>query len=391
MSEFIKAAKSLEKVLIAERRDFHRHPEVGYNEIRTSGIVAQLLDELGMQVQDGVGKTGVVGLLGGQHAGPTVLLRFDMDALPIQEENDVEYVSQNDGVMHACGHDGHVAIGMCVARMLAEHSDNLKGSIKFVFQPAEEGGAGAAAMIKDGVLLEPNPDYVYGMHLWNERPVGWVGATDGNMMAGSCSWQCTIVGNGGHAAAPHHTNDPAIAAAQIVVGLQTVVSRNLPPSDPVVVSVTQIHCGDTHNVIPNEASLAGTLRYFSDSAYETVTNSVTRIAKDIASAMGCSANVSFSTGYRPVSNNLDAARLVREQAQCLPEVNIVSNEERTAVSEDFSEFMVDIPGCYFFVGSSDSERGLDYPHHHPKFDIDEQSLTIGAAMMAGIASQYVLQ
>ena len=143
MSEFIKAAKSLEKVLIAERRDFHRHPEVGYNEIRTSGIVAQLLDELGMQVQDGVGKTGVVGLLGGQHAGPTVLLRFDMDALPIQEENDVEYVSQNDGVMHACGHDGHVAIGMCVARMLAEHSDNLKGSIKFVFQPAEEGGAGA--------------------------------------------------------------------------------------------------------------------------------------------------------------------------------------------------------------------------------------------------------
>ena len=389
MSEFIKAVKGLEKVLIAERRDFHRHPEVGYNEIRTSGIVAKQLDDLGLQVRVGVGKTGVVGLLKGQQPGPNVLLRFDMDALPIQEENDVEYVSQNDGVMHACGHDGHVAIGLCVARMFTEESDKLKGSIKFVFQPAEEGGAGAAAMIKDGVLLEPRPDYVYGMHLWNERPVGWVGATDGNMMAGSCSWQCTIVGNGGHAAAPHHTDDPAVAAAQIVVGLQTVVSRNLPPSEAAVVSVTQIHCGDTHNVIPTEANLAGTLRYFSDSVYETVTNRITRIVKDIASAMGCSANVTFSTGYRPVNNNLDAALLVREIAQRVPDVSIVSNDERTAVSEDFSEFMVDLPGCYFFVGSANGGRGLDYPHHHPRFNIDEQSLTIGAAIMASVASEYV--
>ena len=282
-----------------------------------------------------------------------------------------------------------MAIGLCVARMLTEESDKLKGSIKFVFQPAEEGGAGAAAMIKDGVLLEPRPDYVYGMHLWNERPVGWVGATDGNMMAGSCSWQCTIVGNGGHAAAPHHTNDPAVAAAQIVVGLQTVVSRNLPPSEAAVVSVTQIHCGDTHNVIPTEANLAGTLRYFSDSVYETVTYRITRIVKDIASAMGCSANVTFSTGYRPVNNNLDAALLVREIAQRVPDVSIVSNDERTAVSEDFSEFMVDLPGCYFFVGSANGGRGLDYPHHHPRFNIDEQSLTIGAAIMASVASEYV--
>ncbi len=391
MSEIIKAVKSLEKVLIAERRDFHRHPEVGYNEIRTSGIIAKQLNDLGMQVRIGVGKTGVVGLLEGQQPGPNVLLRFDMDALPIQEENDVEYASQNDGVMHACGHDGHVAIGLCVARILVAQSDKLKGSIKFVFQPAEEGGAGAAAMIKDGVLLEPRPDYVYGMHLWNERPVGWLGATDGNMMAGSCSWQCTVVGNGGHAAAPHYTNDPAVAAAQIVVGLQTVVSRKLPPSESAVVSVTQIHCGDTHNIIPAEASLAGTIRYFSDSAYETITNSVTRIVKDIASAMGCSANVTFNTGYRPVSNDSDAALLVREIAKRTQDVNMVSNDERTAVSEDFSEFMVDIPGCYFFVGSANSGSGLDYPHHHPRFNIDEHSLTIGAAIMASIASNYVLE
>jgi amidohydrolase len=391
MSEFIKAVKSLEKVLIAERRDFHRHPEVGYNEIRTSGIVAKQLNDLGMQVRIGVGKTGVVGLLEGQQPGPNVLLRFDMDALPIQEENDLEYASQNDGVMHACGHDGHVAIGLCVARMLVAQSDKLKGSIKFVFQPAEEGGAGAAAMIKDGVLLNPRPDYVYGMHLWNERPVGWLGATDGNMMAGSCNWQCTVVGNGGHAAAPHHTNDPAVAAAQIVVGLQTVVSRKLPPSESAVVSVTQIHCGDTHNVIPTEASLAGTIRYFSDSAYETMTNSITRIVKDIASAMGCSANVTFNTGYRPVSNDSDAALLVREIAKRTQDVNMVSNDERTAVSEDFSEFMIDIPGCYFFVGSANSGSGLDYPHHHPRFNIDEHSLPIGATIMASIASNYVLE
>ena len=391
MSDFIKAVKSLEKLLIAERRDFHRHPEVGYNEIRTSGIVAKQLNDLGMQVRVGVGKTGVVGLLKGQQPGPNVLLRFDMDALPIQEENDVEYASQNDGVMHACGHDGHVAIGLCVARMLVAQSDKLKGSVKFVFQPAEEGGAGAAAMIKDGVLLDPRPDYVYGMHLWNERPVGWLGATDGNMMAGSCSWQCTVVGNGGHAAAPHHTNDPAVAAAQIVVGLQTVVSRKLSPSESAVVSVTQIHCGDTHNVIPTEASLAGTIRYFSDSAYETITNNITRIVKDIASAMGCSANITFNTGYLPVNNDSDAALLVREIAKRIEDVTIVSNDERTAVSEDFSEFMVEIPGCYFFVGSANSGSGLDYPHHHPRFNIDEHSLTIGAAIMANIASNYVLE
>ncbi|HJO32969.1 MAG: M20 family metallopeptidase [Anaerolineales bacterium] len=388
--QFYSAAKEIECELIAQRRDFHRHPELAYQEVRTAAIVARQLGEIGMEVQTGVGKTGVVGLLGAERDGPTVLLRFDMDALPIQEENDTDYVSTQPGVMHACGHDGHTAIGLTVARMLAQQRDRLRGALKLVFQPAEEGGYGAAAMIADGALREPRPDFAFGLHLWNKRPFGWVGATEGEMMAGGREWGCVVSGDGGHAASPDQTHDPVVAAAQIVVALQTVVSRNVPPLESVVVSVTQINGGDTHNVIPGEVRLAGTLRYFRSAIRDSTKKRISDIAENVAAAMGCRSEVSFGSGYRPVSNDADAARLVRELAERVPGVTVVADDERTAGSEDFGEFMADIPGCFFFIGAANAARGLNYPHHHPRFDFDERSLTLGAALMASVAAHYVL-
>ena len=390
VSEFFSAAKQLEGELIAQRRDFHRHPELGYQEVRTSGIVARQLGELGIEVQTEIAKTGVVGLLAAERPGPTVLLRFDMDALPIQEENDIEYVSSNAGVMHACGHDGHTAIGLAVARIMAQQRDRLQGALKFVFQPAEEGGGGAEAMIADGVMRDPCPDYAFGLHLWNERPFGWVGATGGEMMAGVCGWECVVSGDGGHAAVPHRARDPIVASAQIVVALQTVVARNVPPMEAVVVSVTQINGGDKDNVIPGEVRLSGTLRYFRDVDYERSKDRMTRIAENVACAMDCQAAMSFGYGYQPVSNDVDAALLVRDLAGRVPGVTVVADDERTAVSEDFGEFTTDVPGCFFFVGSANGERGLDYPHHHPRFDFDERSLTVGASLMASVAAHHVL-
>ncbi len=358
--------------------------------MRTASIVARQLGELGMEVHTGVGKTGVVGLLGAERPGPTVLLRFDMDALPIQEENDTDYVSTQPGVMHACGHDGHTAIGLTVAGMLAQQHERLRGALKFVFQPAEEGGCGAAAMIADGALREPRPDFAFGLHLWNERPFGWVGATEGEMLAGSCDWECVVSGDGGHAASPHQTHDPVVAAAHIVVALQTVVSRNVPPLESAVVSVTQINGGDTYNVIPGEVRLAGTLRFFRNAVCDRVKRRITQILENVAFAMGCRAEATFGSGYRPVVNDADAALLVQELARRVPGVTAVADDERTAGSEDFGEFMADIPGCFFVVGSANGERGLDYPHHHPRFDFDERSLTVGATLMASVAAHHVL-
>ncbi len=387
---FVVAAKGLEGELIAQRRDLHRHPELGYQEVRTAGIVARNIGDLGMEVQTGVGKTGVVGLMVGGRPGPTVLLRFDMDALPIQEENETEYVSSVAGVMHACGHDGHTAIGLAVARMMAQQRDRLQGALKFVFQPAEEGGGGAEAMIADGALRDPRPDFAFGLHLWNERPFGWVGATEGEMMAGCCDWECVVRGDGGHAAMPHRVRDPVVAASQIVLALQTVVSRNVPPMESAVVSVTQLEGGDTCNVIPGEVRLAGTLRYFRNKDCERSKDRMKQIAENVALAMDCRAEVSFGCGLRPVTNDANAAVLVRELAGLVPGVTVVADDERTAVSEDFGEFTADVPGCFFFIGSANGERGLDHPHHHSRFDFDERSLTVGAVLIASVAARYVM-
>ena len=388
--DFHAAAEAIHQEMIERRRDFHRHPELGFQEVRTAGIVASELNELGLEVQTGVGKTGVVGMLEGDEPGPTVLLRFDMDALPIEEENTTDYISTAAGVMHACGHDAHTTIGLGVAKLLNPYRDQLKGRLKFVFQPAEEGLGGASAMIAEGVLENPAPDYALGLHVWNEKPVGWVAATPGAAMAAVNSWKMRITGAGGHAASPFQTRDPIVAAAQIVTAAQSIVARNVDARESAVLSVSTIHGGDASNIIPSRVELSGTLRTYLPSIHDLVQRRFEEIATGIARAMDCEAELEWLTHGETVTNDAQVASLVREVAEGIPGVTDVSSTERTMGSEDYGEFMVKVPGCFFFVGSNNKEKELDFPHHHPRFDIDERALTIGAALMASTAARYVL-
>ncbi|HMV98214.1 MAG TPA: amidohydrolase, partial [Anaerolineales bacterium] len=267
MTDFLNEARSLFSYTQTLRRDFHLHPELGFREIRTSGIVAKELEALGLEVTKGVGKTGVVGLLEGAKPGPTLLLRFDMDALPIHEETGAEYASQNAGVMHACGHDGHTAIGLTVAKLLNQHKDKLAGTVKFCFQPSEEGNngeevGGAEMMMRDGVLDGPKVDMTLSLHLWNEKPLGWVNVAKGPVMAGAEEFKIKVIGKGGHGAIPDLAVDPVVCAAQIVSASQSIVSRNVGPLETAVISFTVINGGTAFNVIPQEVMMQGTIRTF---------------------------------------------------------------------------------------------------------------------------------
>lgn len=390
MIDYKAEAEALRDELIALRRDLHRHPETAFEEIRTAGIVAESLRELGLEVQPGVGKTGVVAVLEGANDGPTVLMRADMDALPIQELNEREYASQTPGKMHACGHDGHTAIALSVARILNKYRDQMAGRVKFVFQPAEEVAGGAKAMIADGVLESPRPDVSLGLHLWNIMPLGVVGVADGPTMAGSSTFTITLQGRGGHGAQPHITIDPVVAAAQLVTAFQTIVARNVNPADTGVISVTQIHTGDTHNVIPQTAVLNGTLRAFRTEVRDMMTERMEQITAGISQAMGVESVFEMNHLTIPVVNNAEVGAKLRARFAAVPGVDRLDESARTMGGEDMAFLMDDVPGFFFFVGSANSERGLDYGHHHPRFDFDEEALPLGAALLAAAVGEYVL-
>jgi len=390
MLDFLSESRKLFEYTRSLRRDFHRHPELGFHEVRTSGIIAQELNQLGLEVKTGIGRTGVVALLEGDQPGPAVLIRFDMDALPIQEESEAEYASDVPGVMHACGHDGHIAVGLTVARLLHQQRSDLKGSVKLVFQPAEEGLGGAEAMIKDGVLTNPQPDASLAVHLWNEKPVGWISVTPGPIMAAAEIFQISLRGKGGHGAQPHLTQDPVTTAAQIISALQTVVSRNTSPLEASVVSVTSVKAGEAFNVIPNTADLKGTIRTFKPEVRQQVIESFTRIVKGVSNAMGCQAEIEIQSITPAVINDPQMAATVLKVARNLLPDHEVDTSYMTMGSEDMAFMMKDIPGCYFFVGSANPEKGMDASHHHPRFDIDEASLPQAAALMAASVAKLLI-
>jgi amidohydrolase len=389
MPDFLKESRQLFDYTRALRRDFHRHPELGFQEVRTAGIVAQELNQLGLEVSTGIGKTGVVALLEGDQPGPVVLLRVDMDALPIQEETGAEYASTVDGVMHACGHDGHTAIGLTVARMLQQNRQNLKGSVKLVFQPAEEGLGGAEAMLEDGVMANPSPDAALSVHLWNEQPVGWIGITPGPVMAAADIFRIHLSGKGGHGAQPHFTADPVVAAAQIIGALQTVVSRNVPPLEAAVLSVTTLRAGEAFNVIPDTADLQGTIRTFKSEVRQRVIEHFNQVVGGVANALGCRAEVELQSITPAVVNDPKLTALVTEVCGNLLPDGRVDSSTMTMGSEDMAFMMQDIPGCYILVGSSNADKGLNAAHHHPRFDIDEESMSYAAALMAAAAAKLL--
>lgn len=390
MIDFLKEAKELFPYTQSLRRDFHMHPELGYREFRTSGIVAKELEALGIEVTKGVGKTGVVGLLEGSTPGTTLLLRFDMDALPIVEETGAEYASQNPGVMHACGHDGHTAIGLTVAKILHAHRDQLAGAIKFCFQPSEEGTngeeiGGAAMMMRDGVLEGPKVDMSLALHLWNEQPLGWLGVTKGPILAGADLFTVRVSGRGGHGAIPDRAVDPVVAATSIVNALQTIVSRNVAPLETAVVSVTSIHGGTTFNVIPQEVKLEGTLRSFDNGVRQRVLERFEQIVRGVGEGMGCQVEVDFKRITPALVNNASLASRVQDTARRVLSESNLDTGYQTMTAEDMAYMQERVPGCFFFVGSNNKSRHLDYGHHHPRFDFDEEALIRGAALMAAAA------
>jgi len=395
MPNFLTQAKKLFPYTQSLRRDFHMHPELGFREIRTGGIVAKELEALGIEVTKGVGKTGVVGFLEGSKPGPTLLLRFDMDALPINEETGAEYASQTANIMHACGHDGHTAIGLTVAKILNEHKNDLAGNIKFCFQPSEEGHngeevGGAEMMMRDGVLDSPKVDMTLSLHLWNEKSLGWLGVASGPVMAGGEEFQIKIIGKGGHGAIPNQTIDPIIAAANIINAVQSIVSRNVGPLETAVVSVTTIHGGTAFNVIPQEVTLQGTIRTFDKRVRQTVIERFEQIAKGVGESMGCQVEVSVKQIAPAVVNDDAIAQKVQQTAQSiLSDSDLDTSGFTTMAAEDMAFMQEKVPGCYFFIGSNDSSRHLDYGHHHPKFDFDEEALVRGAALMASAAADIL--
>lgn len=389
MPDFLEGSQRLFEYTRALRRDFHRHPELGFQEVRTAGIVARELNELGLEVSTGIGRTGVVALIEGKHPGPVVLLRVDMDALPIQETTGAEYASTTPGVMHACGHDGHTAIGLTVARLLNDHRSSLKGSVKLVFQPAEEGLGGAEAMLADGVMQNPRPDTALSLHLWNEKPLGWIGVTPGPVMAAADIFRIHLQGQGGHGAQPHFAVDPLVASAQIITALQSIVSRNVSPLESGVVSVTALHAGEAFNIIPEKVEMQGTLRTFKPDIRSLILDRFHQIVDGLAQAFKCKVEVDTQSLTPAVVNDPQVTAIVQQTVRELLADSDLDTGMMTMGSEDMAFMMQDIPGCYFFVGSANPEKGLDAAHHHPRFDIDEESMPRAAALMAAAAMKLL--
>ncbi|MCY4410597.1 MAG: amidohydrolase [Caldilineaceae bacterium] len=396
MQEWIqKEADELLPKLVEWRRDFHRHPELGFQEVRTAGVVAAHLQELGLEVSTGVGKTGVIAMVepdDPQAGSETVMLRFDMDALPIHEETGLPYASENAGVMHACGHDGHTAIGMGVAQLLTRHRNELPGRVKLVFQPAEEGLGGALAMIEDGALDEPQPAAAYGLHLWSRLPYNQVVVQPGPLWAAADMFTLSVHGKGGHGATPHDTIDATYVACQLVTALQSIVARNVNPSDTAVVTIGSFQSGNAANVISERAELAGTIRSFEQDVRNLLIQRIDEICAGVCQALGATYEFNIQNCVPPTSNSEAGARLMDGVANDVVGAQNVTQIPPMMVGEDMAEFLNRAPGCFVLVGAANPEKGFYSPHHSPTFDFEESVMPTGVALLAEAAfSQLALK
>jgi len=373
--------QALQTDLVQWRRGFHQRPELAFTEKLTSDFVIRKLQEWGIPHQTEIAETGVVALIEGGNPGKVLGIRADLDALPVQEENNVPYRSQHDGIMHACGHDGHTAIALGTAYYLWQHRQEITGTVKIIFQPAEEGPGGAKPMIEAGVLNNPDVDAMIGLHLWNNLPLGTIGVKDGALMAAVELFKCHLQGKGGHGAMPHQTIDAVVLSAQIVNTLQTIVARNIDPTQSAVVTVGELKAGSAMNVIADSAYLSGTVRYFNTDLENYMGQRVEAIIAGICQSHGASYDLNYWRMYPPVINDARVTDLVRSVAQTVVETPTgVVPECQTMGSEDMSFFLEQVPGCYFFLGSANPELRLNYPHHHPRFDFDETALGMGVEM-----------
>ncbi|WP_134700976.1 M20 family metallopeptidase [Ammoniphilus sp. YIM 78166] len=358
------------------RRYLHENPELSFQEEKTSQFVCDQLLSFGNLEVTRPTKYSVMARLIGTKPGKTLAIRADMDALPIQEENEFEFVSKTPGVMHACGHDGHTAMLLGAAKILSSMKDQLQGEVRFLFQHAEEYfPGGAKEMVEAGVM--EGVDMVIAAHLMSDLEVGKVGITYGPMMAAPDGFFLTIKGRGGHGSAPHQTIDSIAVGAQVVTNLQHIVSRNTNPLDPLVLSIGKFVAGEAANVIADSVEMNGTVRSFDVKFRETIPALMERVIKGITEAHGATYDFKYLTGYLPVINHDEVTKLVEETVREVYGEETISYEKPKMGAEDFSAFMQDTPGCYFFIGAGNEEKGIVYPHHHPRFTIDEDALEMG--------------
>jgi amidohydrolase len=378
--------------LVADRRYLHENPELGCEEFVTSAFVIDRLTALGVEeIQTGINVTGVTGLIRGTKAGAgrVVLVRADMDALPILEENDVEYRSKTDGKMHACGHDAHTAILLGLARVLMDRRDQFSGVVKVLFQPSEERGPGGAKeMIAAGVLEDPHVDAVFALHMAQDLPLGTISIREGAALASADGFKVTIQGKGGHGAHPDKTVDPVVGA-HLITALQTIVARNVDPIESAVVTVGALHSGLAGNVIPDTAELTGTVRTLNTDVQTMIVGRLEELVTGLCAAMGATGKLEYQYGVPPTVNSAEAAKLIRDVASGIVGADHVVSPPPSMGGEDFSYFLMERPGAMFMVGSNNPERGLIWGHHHPKFDIDEDSLAVGLEVMAVTVETYL--
>ncbi len=372
--------------LIAWRRDLHRHPELGFEEHRTAGFVAETLGALNIEIKTGLAETGVVGLIRARESKrPGVLLRADMDGLPIREVAGREYGSCHDGVMHACGHDGHTSMLLGAATLLAKSRETLDRDVVLCFQPGEEGMGGGKRMIDEGVLNWVEVGEAYALHLWTPFVAGTAHVRPGPTMAAQDEFAATLIGKGGHGALPHDAIDPIVAAAHCVAALQTVVSRSIDPLEAAVVTVGMLQAGDAPNVIPAEAHIKGTLRAFDEGVRSTLRARVKEVLEGVGRAAGCRVDFELHKGYPAVVNDPASAANARSVANRVFGEAHVHEPAPMAAAEDFSYFLLERPGAFIFVGAGNEQRGITAPHHSPEFDIDESVLPRGAELLARLA------
>lgn len=380
-------AEQLKQKLIDLRRDFHRHPELGLKEFNTAKKVEAALQALSLETKTFVNGTGVRGFLKGPKPGKTIALRADMDALPIQEETELPYQSQNKGVMHACGHDAHMAMLLGAAMILSEKKGELKGNVVFIFQPAEEIGAGAKAMVEEGVL--EGVDSIFGLHVYSKLPFGTFNYSTGALMAAGDFFDVKITGRGGHGAQPHLTVDPILIAANAINAIQTIVSREVDPLESAVVSICKMEAGEAYNVIPATATFGGTIRSHKPELRESIPRRVKGILDGVVSGMRGNYEFNLISKFpATITDEQMTAFVVNVAKEILGEGKIFMMKPLMG-SEDFSFYLQKIPGTFAFLGVENEEKGIIYPQHHPKYNIDEDILPIGTALHVAVAWEYL--
>ena len=390
MNDLKKEVQALEQELIALRRDFHMHPELGYEEFRTSQIVYDYLKELGLEVNK-VAKTGVVGLLRGSEPGKTVMLRADLDAIPQSEKTNLPFKSINEGVMHACGHDGHMSMLMIAAKILTKYKEELKGNIKFVFQPNEE-EAGALDMINEGVLENPTVDAAFGIHLWTPLKSGEIGLAEGPVMAALEEFELVIIGKAGHTGSPHTAIDPIIASTNIIQTIQSIQTREIDPLNPIAIMIGKINGGTGRNIIADQVEIGGTIRFLfknEEAEKKVLLEKFERVIKGICLAMNVEYSLKFIPSNPSLQNSSKMVNYIRKAA--IETFGVEDNfvEYRCMAGEDFAEFSQRVPSLFYFIGNGNEEKGTNFPHHHPKFDLDEETLKYGVEMHVRSALDYL--